>query len=66
MTEPRVSLLASDSGVTFSSVGLVVIRESRELFERVLSQPPSGSARDFEVVMTFEHEVVHFIQALTN
>jgi hypothetical protein len=63
--EPRVRLLAGDSGRTFAYAGLVVIRESKTYFERVISHPPTRDSRDFEVVNAFEHELIHFIQSIS-
>jgi len=65
MTEPRISLLAGDAGRTFASMGLVVIRESKAFFERVVSAPPKGGRRDFEVVNAWEHEFIHFLHSIS-
>jgi len=65
MSEPRISVLARDSGRTFASTGMVVLRESKDFFQRVISSPPKPDSRDFEAILTWRHETIHFIQSLS-
>jgi len=65
MPEPRISLLAGDSGQTFASTGLVVMRESKAFFQRILSNPPQPEERDFEAILAWRHEIVHFLQSIS-
>jgi len=65
MTEPRISLLAGDSGRTFASTGLVVMRESKAFFQRILSDSPQQQGRDFEAILAWHHETVHFLQSIS-
>jgi hypothetical protein len=65
MSEPRVSILVQDSGRTFASTGMVVLRESKTYFQRIISNPPKPGSRDFEAILAWRHEVIHFIQSIT-
>ena len=66
MSEPRIRVIASESGITFTSTGLVVLKESLDLFNKVLGAPPTERRRDFELVLSFMHEGIHFLQAMTS
>lgn len=65
MHEPRIPLLAGDSGRTFASMGLVILRESKGFFQRVISNPPKPEKRDYEATLAWRHETIHFIQSIS-
>jgi hypothetical protein len=65
MPEPRISLLAGDSGRTFATTGMVALRESKAFFQSVISDTPKAESRDFEAVLAWRHETIHFIQSIS-
>lgn len=67
MTTPvsPVTLLATERGKTFPESGLVVLRDSHGATVRSGTPGQKRSRRDLVVARTYEHEAIHFLQALT-
>lgn len=62
MTNP---IIEGADGVTLTSTGLVAVREHADFVENVLAGNATDKERAFRLVMTLNHETVHFLQCFT-
>jgi hypothetical protein len=58
-------LLASESGRTFASVGVVVLRESYDYMQRLIRSKGAVTERDYVLLNTLHHEYIHFLHTIT-
>jgi len=52
-------------GVTLTSTGLVAVREHADFVDNVLAGNATDKERAFRLVMTLNHEAIHFLQCFT-
>lgn len=62
MTKP---IIEGADGVTLTSTGLVAVREHADFVDNVLADKATDKERAFRLVMTLNHEAVHFVQCFT-
>jgi hypothetical protein len=58
-------IIEDAEGITFTSTGLIAIREHADFVDNALNGLASDTPRAFRLVMTINHEAVHFIQCFT-
>jgi hypothetical protein len=62
MTKP---IIEGADGVTLTSTGLIAVREHTDFVDNVLAGKASDKERAFRLVMTLNHEAIHFLQCFT-
>ncbi|MFQ5641946.1 MAG: hypothetical protein ACE5IR_28560 [bacterium] len=62
MTKP---IIEGADGVTLTSTGLIAVREHSDFVDNVLAGKAADKERTLRLVMTLNHEGVHFIQCFT-
>lgn len=58
-------IIEGADGVTLTSTGLVAVREHADFVDNVLAGKVSDQERGFRLVMTLNHESIHFLQCFT-
>jgi len=58
-------IIEGADGVTLTSTGLVAVREHADFVDQVLAGRATDRARAFRLVMTLNHEAIHFVQCFT-
>ena len=58
-------IIEGADGVTLTSTGLVAVREHADFVQNALARKASDEERAFRLVMTLNHEGIHFIQCFT-
>lgn len=62
MTNP---IIEGADGVTLTSTGLIAVREHADFVDNVLAGNATDKERAFRLVMTLNHEAIHFLQCFT-